>query len=116
MKIKKDFIVIKVPVYHGRILIKFCKDFIKEAHKIGVELRVDANSFDGLAFKIPKNGNWCILLSEKITPGVIAHECLHVVNYILGDSGVEVSVTNDEAQAYLLTWLVNKVHKIKIHL
>lgn len=38
----------------------------------------------------------------------LAHECLHVTNMILGSKGVRPCFENDEAQAYLLGWIMKK--------
>lgn len=37
---------------------------------------------------------------------IIAHECLHAVNMTLHRAGYRVDLTNDEAQAYTLTELM----------
>ena len=46
---------------------------------------------------------------EKSTPGIVAHESLHVVNITLGWSGVVADYENDETQAYLLGYVVNRI-------
>ena len=38
----------------------------------------------------------------------LAHECLHIANMILSNKGIKVSLKNDEAQAYLLGYLMKK--------
>jgi hypothetical protein len=43
----------------------------------------------------------------------LAHECLHVTNMILERAGVRVDLDNDEAQAYLLGWLMKKLSGVK---
>jgi hypothetical protein len=35
----------------------------------------------------------------------IAHECFHVVNRICGYLGIETGATNDEAGAYIMSWV-----------
>lgn len=48
---------------------------------------------------------------SPITPGVIAHECLHAVGWIMDMKGCRHDIENDEPYAYLLEWMVNQVHK-----
>lgn len=45
------------------------------------------------------------------TPGIIAHEALHLMNEIFSKVGYRVDQYNDEPQAYLLTWIVNRIHE-----
>lgn len=41
----------------------------------------------------------------------LAHECIHSANYCFERRGVEHTVKNDEAQAYLVEWLMRKCMK-----
>lgn len=45
----------------------------------------------------------------KITAGIIAHECIHVKNMIFETIGYKPKTNNDEAEAYFIEYLVNKV-------
>lgn len=53
---------------------------------------------------------------DKINGGALAHECLHLVNFIFLNKGIEASLDNDEHQAYLLGWLFNTLEKIVLDL
>lgn len=57
-------------------------------------------------------GNKVMLFSTKISkndlPGVIAHECYHLVK----DAVEERDMNCEETEAYMLTYLVNKTTKI----
>jgi hypothetical protein len=57
------------------------------------------------------NVTGAIFLQPKAPAAVVAHECLHAVNYILRKRGVKPSFENDEPQAYLLTYLMAKIQK-----
>ena len=46
---------------------------------------------------------------NQITPGVIAHESTHVKNIIFKDIGQFPDLDNDEAEAYLMEWIVETV-------
>ena len=43
---------------------------------------------------------------------LIAHEIVHVINYIYLDCGIELDRVNDENQAYLTGWLFEEIEKI----
>jgi hypothetical protein len=45
------------------------------------------------------------------SPSTIAHEAVHVVNYIFEHVGVHLDTNNDEAQAYLTGYVVELMHK-----
>lgn len=40
---------------------------------------------------------------------MLAHECVHVVGYILGPRGIDWKDETDEAYAYLLEWVLLKI-------
>ncbi len=51
--------------------------------------------------------------TEKVPlPETIAHESLHAANYILDRVGVKLSYKNDEAQNYLMTWIIKNTINI----
>ena len=49
--------------------------------------------------------------SDKITPGIIAHEALHITTFLLHDVGVVFDPDNEEPYAYFLGWVVDEVYK-----
>lgn len=73
------------------------------SHLNGFTLVADGPKTEGI-FVWVDSGEY----SPKIA-AVIAHEALHVTNYILHCTGVGVTLENDEAQAYLLGWITKKL-------
>lgn len=53
------------------------------------------------------DGNYVIYMKKK-SISTLAHECLHITNMILERANVKVDLDNDEAQAYLLGWMIKK--------
>lgn len=47
---------------------------------------------------------------DKITHGVIAHEAIHISNFIAKDVGFTPNFDNDESIAYLTQWVVNNIY------
>ena len=41
----------------------------------------------------------------------IAHEIVHIKNYIYLDCGIELDRINDETEAYLTGWLFDEIYK-----
>lgn len=48
----------------------------------------------------------------NMTHGTIAHESLHITNYILDEVNVVADHDNDEAAAYLIGWVNNEAHRV----
>lgn len=55
----------------------------------------------------PDEREYWIIIPTDATPGLIAHEVSHLVNKLLNTCGV--SIDNDEASAYLIGFLVDKI-------
>jgi len=51
------------------------------------------------------------LTDEPFTIGTISHEAFHITSFIMKRIGIKPDVNNDEAQAYLLSWIVEQVYK-----
>ena len=50
-------------------------------------------------------------LSSPRLQSIIAHECVHAANYICQHKGYRLDMTNDEAYAYLVGSLVERVNQ-----
>ena len=48
-----------------------------------------------------------------MTPGIIAHEAKYLVNNIFLNVGIELDRYNDDAECYLLSWIVNRIWETK---
>lgn len=98
---------IKVPIYNTFIFVGFYDDSEELNKKYGTDSThtTDAicwGSIGGTAVFFNKN---------KISQRVIAHECVHIVNYIFKEKGIKLDLNNDEPQAYLMDWVFNEVNK-----
>lgn len=84
---------------------RFAKD-IKRRHECKI---VKVEGCTGKTLMLENRGDIAIVVwTLRKDIDVIAHECLHAVNYILENRGVQASWGNDEAQAYLLTELIGE--------
>ena len=116
-KLKKNIVKeINVPIYGCKITYIVTYDFIKTARKYKDELCLDSNECRGLAFRLGgSRHSYMILVKPRYRKAwdTIAHEALHVANFILEDRGIKGSYKNDEAQAYLLSYIIEEIQKIK---
>lgn len=104
MKIMK----FKIPIYFGWFQVVVTDNF-KEAEK---RLRITGDTPDELydAYTVRTNSAYTLVIKPNLKPSAIAHEGLHVVNMLFEDRGVKLSTDNDEPSAYMLSWVVDKIH------
>lgn len=100
----------KVPIYGGYLVIEV-GDLEELSKKYGVD--VDSSRYNALTvYQIKEGIRWnAVLIDKDATPGIIAHEAKHVVNDIFRTTGVKLDIDNDEAECYLLGWVVNRIHE-----
>jgi len=101
----------KIPILTGRIKIIQTRDFKKIQKKYDL---MDIDGFGAFVFSDYKKskGFVCVATFAKdTTPGIIAHECMHVVSKIFDFHCIEFDTKNDEFQCYLLEWLTKKCFK-----
>jgi hypothetical protein len=104
---KTQRVKIKIPLYSGYWTIILC-DKLKP-----IEKEYGLNSLKGCNAVFFDKGNMSVIAFDinRIDAGIVAHECMHLINSIFECHGVIPDTSNDEHQAYLLKWAVNQVHK-----
>ena len=113
-----NYIKIKVPLYHQYLYVIISDDVEKEIDKIQKIFNINTERFDFSGYSESIGGKFnAVVLNKKylrednFAIGTIAHESLHVTNFIMKRIGIHPDVNNDEAQAYLLSWVVEQVYK-----
>lgn len=104
---------IKIPIYGGTFIVEISNNLQDCFNKYNIN--VSSLDYNAISLKRNINGKreYLIFLKNDSNEGIIAHECKHVVNYIFKDIGQQLDLDNDEAECYLLKWLVNTTIKIK---
>lgn len=114
--IKKKF---KTPLYgiEFTAIIYRDKEELKNMFS-GSEFNPNRCEYDGCVFTHKKHLYIVFLAADKgyPTPGIIAHEAKHLVNNIFIEIHHELDRYNDEPEAYLLGWIVNRIHELKNNL
>jgi hypothetical protein len=103
--IKKKF---KIPLYFHNLTIIQTDDFqaIEKMYKV-------TDLSDDYAAVVFENSQSIVMVCDfKVTPSIIAHEAVHIVNSVFLTTGMELDRINDEAQAYLTGWIVEKIHSV----
>ena len=105
---------IKIPIYNVQLCIYY--DNHEELKKLNDSFGYNEflECFHGRTFWHDSTNRFRMLIRNdvKVTAGVIAHECKHMVNFIFISRGIELDLNNDEPECYLLEWLINKIHSI----
>jgi hypothetical protein len=107
----------KVPLYHQFLQIIICEDVEKEVNEINKKFYINTDTFNFSGYAESTGKYNLILLNKKYLTdeafaiSTIAHEAFHVTNFISKRVGIKPDVNNDEAQAYLLSWIVEKVYE-----
>ena len=109
----------KIPIYGGQLWVCVANSFTKAVEEIEntTDIKLDDEKDDlrkasamTYQFYMP-DGRFRVLIVLKPRSSVdfIAHESLHVVNWVFKHCGVRYSLDNDEPQCYLLGWVVKKI-------
>lgn len=102
----KAYKTVKVPIYTG-LKMTMVAD-LKELDRWGIEID---DSWGGMAAMQGSRLFLVIRDEREFTPGTLAHEALHLSWYITDTVGIQLSVGNHEAQAYLVGWLFDTAYK-----
>jgi len=76
--------------------------------------KIEISNFDGAVF-YEKDELFIVFSAEQKgypTPGIIAHEAKHLVNNIFIAISHDLDRYNDEPEAYLIGWIVDKIHEL----
>lgn len=112
--------VIHVDIYNYTVVV-YIADTTAEAIKqvetdYSVTLNDTANTVGRMVVLTgPKQQeNVVIMLAKDSTNATVAHECLHSAYYILDYIGQECTEANHEVLAYLMSFLIKEIDKIKL--
>lgn len=108
MKIQKR----SLPIYYGYLVIIVADDFHQVMKKYKLEFIGDVTDYGAFAWdEKDKNGHnqYFICVPSLISNHLIAHEVVHLVNFIFLHTHVELDRINDEPQAYLTGWVFKQI-------
>ena len=99
----------KIPIYQASVTVIFDKDlsYVENKYKT-----VSLKNYGAVTMRNDNHFKKYILAFEYKSGSIIAHEIVHLINYLYLDSGIEQDRVNDEHTAYLSGWLFNKIEKI----
>jgi len=101
---------IRVPIYNAYILLIISKNLVRDMAKY-----TDDVSSGDRALTIHFNSPLKYVVGferQTICHQYISHEACHVTHRIMMDTGIDHTLIADEAEAYLIGYIVNKIYKI----
>ena len=101
---------VEVPLYFSTLQIVIAKNLNKALKK----MKIKDHAEDYEAFVIVKRHKSIVFIKPSATIGTIAHETVHVVNNVFKNASVQLDIDNDEPQAYLTKWIVDKIYNALI--
>lgn len=109
---------IDIPIYFGYLIVVFDNDFQKVINKLNLDTKGRNNLAEYGAITMSQRNKkgvsqYFVIFPENVSHTVIAHEALHVTNWIMSDRCITADLVNDEPQAYLLGWVVGQIYKAK---
>lgn len=115
-------IEIDVPIYRG-VLVVIVSNSIKLVNEEieGIEWREKEVYAHTLLSNWEGNNGYVVILNpdcsvRKMTHGVIAHEAVHVAQFIFENHGVRHDFDNPEPFNYLVEWVTDEIYRyIKGH-
>lgn len=97
---------ITIPLYEQKFVLIQTNDFKK------VEAEFDLTSTDGFnALVFKKNNRIHAVFNYEADASIVAHESVHICDYIFQDCFIKPDLENNEPYAYLMGWIVEKIHK-----
>jgi hypothetical protein len=96
---------VNIPIYCGKLTIIIDKDLL------WVEKKYKTISLEDFGAVTLKYRHYVVAFTDTKHLSNIAHEIVHIKNYIYLDCAMELDRYNDEPEAYLTGWLFDEIHK-----
>jgi hypothetical protein len=104
--IKMRKTTIDIPIYQCKLTIILDKDLSYIEKKYGTKSLSD---YGAVTMRVPDKFSEYIMAFEYSDGTIIAHELVHLKNYIYQDKAIKLDRFNDEPEAYLTGWLFKQI-------
>jgi len=100
-----------IPIYERVLKVIVCEDTKTGLETIGYkEFDVEEDWIEATVVEDPK-GTINVIIKPDATINTICHESFHVVTTVLGNAGMELCDKSEEAYAYLIGWVAERIEK-----
>ena len=97
---------IDIPIYQCKLTIILDKDLSYVEKKYRTKSLSD---YGAITMRVPDKFSEYVMAFEYNEGTIIAHEIVHLKNYIYEDCAIELDRFNDEPEAYLTGWLFKQI-------
>jgi len=102
----------EIPLYYGELKVVITNDFKKALTKLKIKFNPTFKPNSYGAFVVPEDTDIItVFVKPKTTARIISHESVHIVNWVFKKCYINLDLENDEPQAYLTGWVVDKIHE-----
>lgn len=99
----------KIDIFHYTLEICVADDLQNAAKKYSCD--EDLERYEAVVLTQNNISKVIVIIHHNASIGVISHEAVHAANEILDYVGIDMSYKNDEAQAYLVGYIAEFIHK-----
>ncbi len=99
---------VDIPIFCGQLTVVYDKDLSWVQKKFKTP---SLQNYGAVTIKDESKYRHYVVAFETNGGSIIAHEIVHIINYIFLDCGVLLDRDNDETQAYLTGWLFEQIEK-----
>lgn len=98
---------IDIPIYQCKLTIILDKDLSCVEDKYNTKSLED---FGAVTLRDTEDRHYVVAFTDKKHLSNIAHEIVHIKNFLYLDCAMELDRHNDEPEAYLTGWLFDQIH------
>ena len=98
--------IIDIPIYQCKLTIILDKDLSYVEKKYRTKSLFD---YGAVTMRVPNKFSEYVMAFEYSDGTIIAHEIVHLKNYIYQDKCIKLDKHNDEHEAYLVGWLYKQI-------
>ena len=100
---------IKIPIYGRELRVVISKNIQTGLKQLGLEA-FEGEEVEASVVEDP-DGVINLVIQPDADINTICHESFHIANGILDDAGMKLCDNSEEAYAYLIGWVAEKVQK-----
>ena len=98
---------INVPIFTSTVYVGVTDSFEEFFKKYNIEC--DSVNYDAITLSFADRGLYYVVFKD-IAPDTIAHEVVHLKNYIFAHKGQQLDLHNDEVEAYFTGYLFRVIN------
>lgn len=108
---KKHIKKFHIPIYEREMRVFVCEDIKSGLDAMGIKDFEGEEDWVEATVVEHDDGYLLVIIQPNANIGIISHEALHVTVSVLDYAGVKLSKKSEEAYAYLIGWVSERIEK-----